>query len=63
MHRSIFIATMIMCTVALCTLSLLLTVHIIMLIIIATYIAIAVTKFEACLAAFSNVSYAATLKT
>ena len=53
---------MIMCTVALCTLSLLLTVHIFMLTIIAIYIAIAVAKFEACLAAFSNVSYVATLK-
>ena len=63
MHRIIFIATMVMCTVALCTLSLLFTVHIIMLTISYIYIAIAVAKSEACLAAFSNASCAATLKT
>ena len=63
MHRNILIAAMIICTVALCTLSLLFTVHIFMLTMSYIYIAIAAAKFEACLTAFSNVSYAATLKT
>ena len=54
---------MIMYTVALCTLSLLFTVHIFMLTISYIYIAIAAAKFEACLAALSDVSYVATLKT